>query len=228
MSREGIWDTPLSGVPGIGKRSPPLKKGDWHVDPPRRFIIEEDGTRGRGISLSGRMKMFQCKGRYPTQSVLDDVGTVTCRYQELTPAVCQGSPGWCQGNWLPRASTKAAVRPELGIPSQEQGGTRWCWAPEMSCPPYLKEHHWQNKKVCERENKRRKVALHNGVTEPFVFSSARKHLLSCLTSHESFNEFSVIFSGKKYSPDVCHFPPERVISGSPAGPFHNKNNNNSY
>lgn len=57
--------------------------------------------------------------------------------------------------------------------------------------------HWQNEKVCERENKCMKVALHRGIIQPFVFSSVRNHLLSHLTSHESFHNFSVIFSGKK-------------------------------
>ena len=52
--RNLITDTPPNGITGIGKKSLVLKEGDLQVDTPSRFITEEVGTKGRGISISVR------------------------------------------------------------------------------------------------------------------------------------------------------------------------------
>lgn len=50
--RSLITDTPPNDITGIQKKSATLQEGDLQVDIPHRFIIEEVGTRGRGISVS--------------------------------------------------------------------------------------------------------------------------------------------------------------------------------
>lgn len=80
-----------------------------------------------------RIRMFQSKGGYPALNIPKDVGIWQPVDKDLALAMCWDGPGLCQGDWLPRASIKATVRPELRIRSQEQRGMRWRYVPEMSC-----------------------------------------------------------------------------------------------
>lgn len=117
--RNSVTDTPPDGITGIRRESPALKEG---IDKSALWQIHQLGSwhqRERYVSVRENKAPFQSKGGCPAWCVLEEIGMLACRCQELSPAVCQGAPGLSRGDCPPGASTRLAVRPELRMHSQE-------------------------------------------------------------------------------------------------------------